>query len=221
MRALAPDWTGPHKIILGVDIGATQSAVAFSYLCPGKPQGLQRVVEWPGQPAHKGQSRIPSAIYYDKNNRPRSFGAETMLSKTEDDAEDEGWNLVQHFKFHLHPDDIKRRHDFALEPLPNGLSLSQVYSDFMTYLLNHTKTYFGDRVLNGARVWEAYHRDMTVVLAHPNGWGIREQGFLRQAAIKAGLVTSENAYSNIQFVSEAEASVHFCMFHTDLHQHMN
>ncbi|KAF8722456.1 ATP binding, partial [Rhizoctonia solani] len=62
---------------------------------------------------------------------------------------------------------------------------------------------------------------MTVVLAHPNGWGIREQGFLRRAATNAGFVTRANAHSNIQFVSEAEASVHFCMFHSDLHEHMN
>ncbi|KAH7320553.1 hypothetical protein B0J17DRAFT_772977 [Rhizoctonia solani] len=221
MRAVAPDWTGTRKIILGIDIGATQSAVAYSYLCPGKPQTLQRVVEWPGQPAHKGQSRIPSVIYYDRNNRPKLFGAEAMLSDNRDKAEDEGWELVRHFKFHLHPDDIKRRHDSSLEALPNRLSLSQIYSDFMTYLLHHTRTYFCDRVLNEAHVWETYHRDMTIVLAHPNGWGIKQQGFLRKAAIKAGLVTSDNTYSNVQFVSEAEASVHFCMFHTDLYQHMN
>ncbi|KAF8748621.1 ATP binding [Rhizoctonia solani] len=51
--------------------------------------------------------------------------------------------------------------------------------------------------------------------------GIREQGFLRRAATNAGFVTRANAHSNIQFVSEAEASVHFCMFHSDLHEHMN
>ncbi|KAJ1303704.1 hypothetical protein OPQ81_008129 [Rhizoctonia solani] len=222
MRLLAPgNWVGPHKIILGVDIGATQSAVAFTYLSPGNAQTLHRVHEWPGQPAHKGQSRIPSLIYYDVNNQPMSFGAEALLPDTEDKAEDGGWKLVRHFKFHLHPAEIRERHKFSLEALPSGISLSQVYTDYMTYLLDHTKAFFCDHILNGSRVWEAYHHDMTVVLAHPNGWGTREQGFLRQAAINAGFVLSANAHSNIQFVSEAEASVHFCMFHTELHEHMN
>ncbi|CCO29727.1 Heat shock 70 kDa protein 12A [Rhizoctonia solani AG-1 IB] len=150
-----------------------------------------------------------------------SFGAEAVLPDTEDKAEDEGWRLVRHFKFHLHPSEIKRRQDFSLEPLPSGLSLIQIYTDYMAYLLNHTKIFFGDHVLNGSRVWESYHQDMTVVFAHPNGWGIREQGFLRRAAIAAGFVMRDKAHCNIQFVSEAEASVHFCMFHSDLHEHLN
>ncbi|CAE6445846.1 unnamed protein product [Rhizoctonia solani] len=116
MRLLAAgNWTGPHRIILGIDIGATQSAVAFTYLCPGNAQTLHRVHEWPGQPSQKGQSRIPSVIYYDDNNKPMAFGAEAVLPDTEDRAEDEGWRLVRHFKFHLHPAEIKRRQDFSLE----------------------------------------------------------------------------------------------------------
>ncbi|CAE6491524.1 unnamed protein product [Rhizoctonia solani] len=222
MRLLATgNWTGPHKIILGVDIGATQSAVAFTYLSPGNAQTLHRVYEWPGQPAHRGQSKIPTLVYYDVNNKPMSFGAEALLPDTEDTAEDERWSLVRHFKFHLHPAEIRRRHNFSLEALPSGLALSQIYTDYMTYLLDHTKAFFCDHILNGSQVWEAYHHDMTVVLAHPNGWGVREQGFLRRAAVNAGFVTSAKAHSNVQFVSEAEASVHFCMFHTDLHEHMN
>ncbi|KAF8695760.1 ATP binding, partial [Rhizoctonia solani] len=57
---------------------------------------------------------------------------------------------------------------------------------------------------------------MEVVLAHPNGWGIREQTFLRKVATDAGLSVPEKAQRNIRFLSEAEASVHFCIHHTNL-----
>ncbi|KAG8728323.1 hypothetical protein FRC11_011334, partial [Ceratobasidium sp. 423] len=57
---------------------------------------------------------------------------------------------------------------------------------------------------------------MEVILAHPNGWGLREQSFLRAAALDAGLVSPSKASMNIRFVTEAEASVHFCIYHTNI-----
>jgi hypothetical protein len=57
---------------------------------------------------------------------------------------------------------------------------------------------------------------MEVVIAHPNGWGIREQTFLRAAAVDAGFASASAAPSKIRFVTEAEASVHFCIYHTNL-----
>ncbi|KAG8712280.1 hypothetical protein FRC11_000550 [Ceratobasidium sp. 423] len=57
---------------------------------------------------------------------------------------------------------------------------------------------------------------MEVIIAHPNGWGIREQTFLRKVAVDAGLSTSDQAQRNIRFLTEAEASVHFCIYHTNL-----
>ena len=62
---------------------------------------------------------------------------------------------------------------------------------------------------------------MDVVIAHPNGWGLKEQDFLRKAAVAAGYATSQNAQSQIKFVSEAEASVHFCILQLDLNSTMN
>jgi hypothetical protein len=57
---------------------------------------------------------------------------------------------------------------------------------------------------------------MEVVIAHPNGWGIREQAFLRTAAVNAGFAAPDKASSKIRFVTEAEASVHYCIHHTNL-----
>lgn len=106
-------------------------------------------------------------------------------------------------------------HDARLA-LPSGVSLRQIYTDFLSYLIRHTKAYFEDRILDGKHLWNTYSPTMEVVIAHPNGWGIREQSFLRTAAVNAGIADADTARSRVRFVTEAEASVHFCIYHTNL-----
>jgi hypothetical protein len=100
--------------------------------------------------------------------------------------------------------------------LPFNVPLSQIYSDFLGYLLQHTQSYFVDHIIDGKRIWDQYKSSMEVVLAHPNGWGIREQAFLRLAAVKAGYTNANDAASRVHFVNEAEASVHFCTLYSDI-----
>ncbi|CUA72499.1 Heat shock 70 kDa protein 12B [Homo sapiens] [Rhizoctonia solani] len=207
-------WEGDTKIVVGIDIGTTQSGVAFAFLQNGASQVIHRVTRWPGQEAHNQQGKIPTLVWYDTNRRAVSFGAEAQLHTTEEQAEDNDWMLARYFKLHLHPSDMQARHELKLDPLPQGVSLRQIYSDFLGYLLKHTKSYFEDRILDGKNIWERYSPE--VVIAHPNGWGIREQAFLRSAAVAAGFATAEEALSKIRFVTEAEASVHFCIHHTNM-----
>ncbi|KAG8687807.1 hypothetical protein FRC09_013269, partial [Ceratobasidium sp. 395] len=129
-----------------------------------------------------------------------SFGAEATSHQAEEDAEDNGWRLAKHFKLHLHPSDMKAKHDLKLD----------------RYLLKHTQAFFEARIIDGKMLWESYQHKTEIVIAHPNGWGIREQTFLRTAAVDAGITTNSLSRSRIKFVTEAEASVHFCIYHTNL-----
>jgi len=79
--------------------------------------------------------------------------------------------------------------------------------------MKHTKTYFHEHVLDGENVWKKYASSMKIVFAYPNGWGTTELAFLRKAAIDAGYALPRD---RIQFVSEAEASVHYCLIYTSL-----
>jgi molecular chaperone DnaK (HSP70) len=205
-------WNNDTCIVLGVDIGTTRSAIAFSHLHKGSVASVQRVSHWPG--SRQGDVKIPTQIYYDSKGEPVRIGAETLETARE------GWHLAKHFKLHLHPDTMKRKHNLAIEALPNGVTLMKIYVDFMCYLLKHTKTFFEEHVSQGKSVWEQYFPSMKVVIAHPNGWNVNEQDFLRRAAVTAGYVTSRNASSQIQFVSEAEASVHFCILHMNKYSAM-
>ena len=155
-----------------------------------------------------------------------------------DTALDEDWQLAKHFKLHLHPStliakhrlklDRERRFNVIIRPdliehltlaLPRGVELSKIYSDFLSYLLGHTISAFRSRIVDGGRLWDQLSSTGAVefVLAHPNGWGLSQQAFLREAAIQAGYVEDDaQAALRIRFVSEGEASVHFCMFNANL-----
>ncbi|KAG8747460.1 hypothetical protein FRC12_014070, partial [Ceratobasidium sp. 428] len=220
MRAFAEEpWEHPQKIILGIDIGTTHSAVSFAFLYPGGPQSLRRVTKWPGQDSQRGECKTPTIVYYDESGKAVSFGVEAAKI-TSAEAEDQGWRLARYFKLHLHPKAMRQKHNVAVQPLPDGIPLEKIYADFMIYLMQHTQATFESHVVEGAKCWKELRDDMTIVLAHPNGWTIQEQNLLRQAAIAAEYTTEARGHAQIHFVSEAEASMHFCMFESDIHRRL-
>ncbi|KAF8319244.1 uncharacterized protein EI90DRAFT_2683104 [Cantharellus anzutake] len=212
----ASPWMGEHKIILGFDIGTTFSGVSYAYLFPGGPQAVSRVNAWPGQGAYRSESKIPTLVWYDNSKKATAFGAEALSAEMQDEAEDSGWTLAKHFKLHLHPQTMKEKYNLTLDPLPDGVPLSTIYEDLFGYLIKHTQDTFIHRVLDGAHVWKTYIPSADVVIAHPNGWGLREQDFMRRAVVAANIVPESESHARIFFVTEGEASVHYCMFHADL-----
>ncbi|CAE6493330.1 unnamed protein product [Rhizoctonia solani] len=216
LRLLQGSWEGENKIVVGIDIGTMQSGIAFAFLEKGARQQIYRVTSWPGQEVGHTTSKVPTLVWYDADKRAVSFGAEALSPKAEEDAEDNGWQLAKHFKSHLHPESMRNEHGLNLDPLPNGISLLRVYSDFLGYLIRHTQPFFEDRVMNGRELWQKYRPKIEFCIAHPNGWGIREQAFLRTAATNAGLVTNATAASCLRFVTEDEALIHFCIYDSNL-----
>jgi hypothetical protein len=240
-RIVDTPYGGDEKIVIGIDIGTTFSmpfvgltparkgmmpsrlaAVAFAYLYPGRSQTVKRVASWPGQTAHRHESKIPSIVWYDQRSIARAFCAEARSSTIIARAEQEAWFLVEHFKLHVHPPSMASTHVSNLIPLPHGLSVEQVYADLLGYLFRHTRTFFKETVFDvsgGGQIWSklAAENRIHFVITHPGGWGLLEQTMLRRATIKAGLVQcSQMAADRVQFVTEAEASVHFVMLHAEL-----
>lgn len=54
-----------------------------------------------------------------------------------------------------------------------------------------------------------------MVLAVPNGYDVVQQGFLRDVVVLAGVLPTGFDPRRLHFVSEAEASVHYGLQHTD------
>ncbi|KDQ12450.1 hypothetical protein BOTBODRAFT_34427 [Botryobasidium botryosum FD-172 SS1] len=218
MRPFASEpWRQGAKIVIGFDIGTTQTAVSFTYLYPGGLQSLHRVVQWPGQENDGGEAKIPSLVWYDSSGQACAFGAEARTPEVLDKAEDEEWRLAQHFKLHLHPASSTQNADeLVLDPLPFGVTIEQIYADFMGYIFRQTEKYFKERIMEGETKWSSLEDSIELVVAHPNGWDIREQGVLRNATVDANIMPSLYvAQERVHFVSEAEAAVHFVLLHAD------
>ena len=140
--------------------------------------------------------------------------------------EDNDWHYVEHFKMHLHPTRIVRQNELPLkgeacmiislslssdkthQDLPPNVTITQVYSDYMRYIINHTRQHLHDYL--GRDVWTENSDQVEIILAHPNHWGSREQDVLEQAAVNAGAISKKGSAKRLHFVEEAEASASFC-----------
>lgn len=199
-------YKGAEAIIVAMDIGTTQTAVSLAHFFPGIKTQIRMVTLWP-KGKHDNVMKIPSLVSYQKG-KVKACGAEAVR-----DLEEQPQNVACWFKLHLHPAAMATPNSqrFEIPPLPIGVTIERVYADFMRYLLKNTQQFFEATVHNGKEIWGRVRDTIVIVLATPNGWELREQSTLRKAAIKASLVTEGNADQLLQFVTEAEASVHYAL----------
>lgn len=100
----------------------------------------------------------------------------------------------------------------ALPRLPPGKNVIDVFSDFLKYMYTCARKYIQESHASGTNLWESVQSRIDFVLSHPNGWEGAQQSQMRIAAIRANLIPSSNAGSErIHFVTEGEASLHFCL----------
>lgn len=124
--------------------------------------------------------------------------------------------LAKWFKLHLHPAAMRSaNHVLDVPPLPSGVSLKQVYAHLLGYLFDHTTAFFRDNSHDGPSLWQRLRSDYEIVLAIPNGWDTVQQGFLKDVVVLAGVLPDGFDTPRLSFVSEAEASVHYALDHTD------
>ncbi|KAH8818659.1 hypothetical protein DL96DRAFT_1621662 [Flagelloscypha sp. PMI_526] len=199
-----------RKLILGIDVGTTYSGISYSILDPGQVPEIKHVTRFPAQDRAGADSKIPSVIYYDRNGVARAFGAETMTEGIESQAVDEGWTKSEWFKLLLTKSPAAHK---QVPPLPAGKTPISVFSDFLGYLYRCAEDYITQTHHNGAALWQGVrHGDVHFVLTHPNAWEGAQQAQLRDAAVQAGLVPNTPlGQRRLQFVTEGEASLHFCL----------
>ncbi|KAH8922553.1 hypothetical protein BT69DRAFT_1334601 [Atractiella rhizophila] len=232
-------YDGEEKLFICLDIGTTYCGASFAHLIPKQAPRNQVVQKFKGTKA----SKFPSVAWYDKNGAVRAIGAEAQTEHIKEKAEEHDWNYVQLFKLHLHPQKrlvtpgsplktvfkflthlggklstsvVSTATSFEVPPLPN-VQLGAIYSDFISYLIDSTMSYFVETTHDGAVVWDKLSTSAKLIIAHPNGWGIKEQAFLREAALNACRlsITSTDSHKRVSFCTEAEASLHFVLKHTE------
>lgn len=99
-----------------------------------------------------------------------------------------------------------------IPPLPPGKTVIDVLADFLRYLFQCARTFIQQSQPNGLQFWTSVERHIQFVLTHPNGWEGAQQSQMRQAAVRAGLIAdTPTGQKCVQFVTEGEASLHFCI----------
>jgi len=97
-----------------------------------------------------------------------------------------------------------------IPPLPPNKTVIDIFSDLLKYLYRSTRLYIRER--QGKEMLESIGVNIDFVLSHPNGWEGKQQYQMRSAAIEAGLVANmPEALERIDFVTEGEASLQFCL----------
>ncbi|KAL0574098.1 hypothetical protein V5O48_007857 [Marasmius crinis-equi] len=200
-----------RKLVIAFDIGTTYSGASYAVLDPGLPPIIEGVTKFPAQGKAGGDSKIPSVIYYDRNGQVQAIGAEAIQDSFIEKAEEEEYTAVEWFKLHLRPKGLEKSQiqDSHIPPLPPKKRAIDVYADFLRYLHQCTITFIKQG--RGADFFLSVEHNIDYILTHPNGWEGVQQGLMRQAAIRAGLVSAVDAHSRLQFVTEGEASLHYCI----------
>jgi hypothetical protein len=105
--------------------------------------------------------------------------------------------------------------ELTFPPLPSGVDLKTIYADFLKFIYKSTTEFFRRNMEGGSNIWSRLEAKTEFIFATPNGWDVRQQGFLRDAAMQGGLLPAHNTDDRIGFITEAEASVHFAMAHSN------
>ncbi|KAL0064091.1 hypothetical protein AAF712_008951 [Marasmius tenuissimus] len=205
-----------RKIVIAFDVGTTYSGASYAVLDPGLPPMIEGVSKFPGQGKVGGDSKIPSIIYYDQEGKVRAVGAEATEGSFLEEAEDKEYIRVEWFKLHLRPTDLEKPSESQalvqisdLPPLPPNKKPVDIFADFLGYLHKWTINFIKEN--RGEEFFSSVEHHIEYVLSHPNGWEGAQQAQMRQAAVSAGLVSADEADSRLQFVTEGEASLHYCI----------
>lgn len=207
-------YTGSRrKLLLAFDVGTTFSGISYSIMDPGQVPEIRPVTRYPGQGHVGADCKIPTEIYYDADGNVQAVGAEARRSGIQDIAEDEGWTKAKWFKLHMRPRGQRSNMlSPTIPPLPPNKAVVEVFSDFLRYLHKCARLYIQETHANGTSLWNSISGKISYVLTHPNGWEGPQQAQMREAAIRAGLISDNvEGRSRVSFVPEGEASLHFCI----------
>ncbi|TFK50904.1 hypothetical protein OE88DRAFT_1735638 [Heliocybe sulcata] len=212
-----------RKLLIALDIGTTCSAVSYTILDPGEIPEIRRVPTFPGLNGSRADAKLPSVLYYNAKGDVQAVGYEAEDAFETGKAEDEDWIRVEWFKLHLRPRGLSDPHiqDESIPPIPENKTVTEVLADFLRYLFECAKRYITTTYTGGDEVLKLFEGGTEFVMGHPNGWGGFQQQNMRQAAVKAGLVPSMDAAGDrIQFVTEGEASLYYCLTDTSTSDHI-
>ncbi|KAG8938456.1 hypothetical protein FRC03_007230 [Tulasnella sp. 419] len=96
--------------------------------------------------------------------------------------------------------------------MPPNKTLDTIMADFLRYMVDLVYKHFRETMDVDEKTWEGVKNRITYILNYSNGWNTFQHFLMRNAAILAEIVpSSDEAKRRIKFVSEGEASLHWCI----------
>ncbi|KAI0319127.1 hypothetical protein OF83DRAFT_1055495 [Amylostereum chailletii] len=213
-------YSGPsRRLVLALDLGTTFSGVSYAFLDPGQVSEIRTVTEYIGREG-MSESKIPTILHYDERGIARAWvvadAPEEIVETHGELTKVEWYTTISLFKLLLRP---------STEPAPQGVQMpslpkhvSAVFSDFYCSFSTKcsAKKFIQERHASGSSIWNSFKDNIDIVLGHPNGWTLAEQDQMRRAAVDAAIAAgvlqdAPNVGKKVSFVSEGEASFHFCV----------
>ncbi|KAI7896855.1 uncharacterized protein EV154DRAFT_491018 [Mucor mucedo] len=179
-----------YEIVVGIDFGTTYSGVAYARV--GEMESGRALVsnidKWPGITAYS-QTPTRSAYLNGKLSKWGGFGTVSKATKT-----------ISLFKLHL---DETKTHPNSI--LPYGLELEQVISDYLRSIYEHTCT-----LLKGRFGKTLDTSKLRFCLTVPAVWTEKAKNIMRDAVIRAGIISKEDPQDRLLLVGEPEAAALYC-----------
>ncbi|KIY44179.1 hypothetical protein FISHEDRAFT_52475, partial [Fistulina hepatica ATCC 64428] len=117
-------------------------------------------------------------------------------------------------RLHMHPETplLYEAITSQIPTLPPNKTVVEIYVDFYKYLFHCVKQYIIETHVAGQSLWDDAEPRIQYILSHPNKWEGARQVDMRRAMVLAGILSSDNdAMSRVSFVTEGEASLHYCI----------
>lgn len=194
---------------IGLYIGNVTSVVVVYRSSARVKQPFISIQRWRGQEGSLHEEEVPSQVLYDKLGKLLACGAEVSRSdqnlqpREQYDAD----YTVKHFAQYLDTSSLAPSVHPTAPALPPGVDIRSVYSDFINYLLCHTRQYLAE--YTGSDPWSSSN-EIDVVLTHPSWWGAAQKTTILKAT-NAALALHRGPGVRLHLVAENAAMVSFSL----------
>ncbi|KAI9250218.1 hypothetical protein BDA99DRAFT_564186 [Phascolomyces articulosus] len=185
-----------YRVVIAYDFGTTYSGAAYAFT-HSTPAEVFDIRNWP----HKSGNfypKVPTVSVYPRNQSTLSewgHAAKKVMLKPGAAKQNV---LLSQFKLHL--DESLQR-----APIENGLTPVQAVADYLEVLHKHTLEEL-KRSFAKNYPTDSFRYCLTV----PAVWSDKAKHLMRQASIKAGLISASDPLDRLILISEPEAAALYC-----------
>ncbi|KAI9277976.1 hypothetical protein BC943DRAFT_364059 [Umbelopsis sp. AD052] len=182
-----------YPVIIGIDFGTTFSGCCYAF---AQNEEVIDIVKWPRQHNQVYPKTPTLSLYRRGSPELLDWGHGARRTAMKPNSTD----LLLLSKFKLYLDE-----NLHQESLPNGLSVLDVIADYLRVFHQHVcgelqKTFASNYTQ------DHYRYCLTV----PAMWSDRAKSTMREAAIRAGLVSRSDHPDRLMLISEPEAAALYC-----------